>query len=126
MYNKIKTFLNHERYQSIAVFLVLIILAVIFGCQSKVTSILNPRLQITRDQLDLELNQLLTTAEIKFADLDRQDEIKATLYQIGLVTAQTGTFNPIGLITSIAGIIGIGATVDNVRKRKELKNLKSN
>ena len=123
MLQKIKTFLNHERYESIAVILVVVLLAIIFGCESKVNSILYPNNQITRDQLQLELNQLIATAEIKFGQLDRQDELKAALYQIGLVTAQTGTFNPIGLITTIAGIVGIGATVDNVRKRKVIKTL---
>lgn len=125
MLEKIKIFLNHERYQAIAIGLVLILLAVMFGCQSKVSSIINPTLQVSRDELQLELNQLLSTAEIKFSQLDQQDQLKATLYQIGLVTAQTGTFNPIGLITAIAGILGVGATVDNVRKRKTIKTLES-
>lgn len=125
MLDKIKIFLNHERYQSIAIGLIIILLGIMIGCQSKVTSIIHPTLQVTRSELQSELDNLLSAAELKFAALDQQDEIKATLYQVGMVTAQTGTFNPIGLITTIAGILGVGATVDNVRKRKVIKKLEN-
>lgn len=125
MLNKIKIFFNHERYQSISIAIVLILLLSIYGCPSTVESIRKPGTRINRSELENEVNYLLMMAEAKALQLNQQDELKNTLYQIGLTTAQTGTFNPIGLITTIAGIVGVGATADNIRKRRDIKKWES-
>jgi len=125
MLKKIKTFMNHERYQTISVAVVLILLAVIYGCESKVKSILYPDIRITRPQLEIEVNTFLAEAEIRAEQLNIQDELKETIYKVGMTTAQSGTLNPIGVITSMASILGIGAVADNVRRRRDLKKWES-
>lgn len=122
MWDKIKTFLNHERYQTIAIVLVVGLLIWFIGCQSKVKSIVDPARNVTRPQLHAEVEYFLATAETKFADLDKQDEFKQLLLNNAIVFSQTGTINPYAILVTFAGIWGAGATADNIRKRKALKN----
>lgn len=113
--------INHERYQSIAIIVCIGLLLIFYGCESQVASLVRPDQRVGRQEFINEVNQFLNLAEIRIANLDKQDAIRAKLFEIGLLTAQTGAFNPIGLITAMAGILGVGATVDNVRKRRDLK-----
>jgi len=125
MWEKIKKFMNHERYQTISVFLVLIFLGIVYGCESKVDSVRYPGQRISRAQFEIEVNTFLQEAEIRADQLNTQDELKAVLFEVGTMTAQGGTFNPLGVITTIAGILGIGAVTDNVRKRRDIKKWES-
>lgn len=119
----LSTLLNHERYQSIAIVLITALLIWTYGCPSKVDSLRSPGNRLTRTEFEIEVTSLLATAEVRLLDLDRQDNIKRLIFDNLLLTAQSGQFNPVGLGMGIATILGIGATVDNVRKRKEIKNL---
>lgn len=123
--NLIVDLFNHERYQSIAFALVFLLLLIFIGCEPTVTSIMNPGTKLTRSEFEDEVNNYLQMAETKAMQLDKQDAVKNTLYQIGMVTLQTGRINPIGLITAIAGILGTGAAIDNVRKRRTIKRWES-
>jgi len=119
------TLFNHERYQTLSVIAGVLLLIWFWGCQSEVTSLLEPEQKVNRQELELELNSIMAVAEMRFAQMDQQDELKQFLMQQALLVGQTGTINPFALLTSIGAILGIGATVDNVRKRKELKSLKT-
>lgn len=123
MLEKIKKFLNHERYQAISVLIILCIAVWIFGCQSTVKSLLSPQVKVNRAQLQAELDSFITQAQIQFDDLDRQDEIRQTIIEHGLLIARTGVFNPIALIPVVAGILGTGVVVDRVREKKKKKKL---
>ena len=126
MFTKLfNTLFNHERYQSISVLITIAFLLYFFGCESKVRSVTNPERKITRSELQLELDTLVSKCEIGFSQLDKQDEIRNLILQQALIAANATSFNPIGLITSLGTVLGIGATVDNVRKRKEIKKIKT-
>lgn len=120
----LKDLFNHERYESIAIIIAAGLLIWFYGCDSKVPSIINPEIQVNRTELQMEIDQLLSLAEYRYTQLDQQDLLKEALLTHAMLVAQGGTLNPIAVITAIAGILGIGATVDNVRKRKEIKSLK--
>lgn len=120
----LKTLFNHERYESIAIIIAAGMLIWFYGCESKVPGIKDPEKQVTRTELQMEIDQLLDMAEYRYTQLDQQDQIKEALLTHAMLVAQGGTINPIAVVTAIAGVLGIGATVDNVRKRKELKSLK--
>lgn len=119
------TLFNHERYQTIAIILISALLIWTYGCPSQVESLFVPGKHVTRSGLQIEMDTLLATAAARVQDLDQQDAIKRILYQQALLTAAGSQVNILGLVTSIAAVLGIGATVDNVRKRKELKDIKN-
>lgn len=116
--------LNHERYKVIGTVLCICLVFWFYGCESKVQSLVHPERKINRAELQLELDSLISSAGIRIDDLDRQDAFKSALFQQAVLLAQGGTINPMGLGFAVAGILGIGATVDDVRTRKRTKNQK--
>ncbi len=122
----LKNLFNHERYQSIAVLAIMLFLLWFYGCDSKCDSLTRANTQVTRSGLALEIQSLQGLAELRYADLDRQDAFRSTIVEQALIVGATGTLNPYGVLAMLAGTLGIGATVDNVRKRNEIKTLKKN
>ncbi len=114
---------NHERYQTIAVIIAGLLLLYFYGCAPKCISILNPPQRITRPQLEIEIDTFIARANIGYATIEQQEEFRDLLWQQSLTYATTGAINPLALLQSLGAIWGIGATVDNVRKRKEIKRL---
>lgn len=120
-----QTLSNHERYESIAIAISAMLLIWFYGCESKVPSIQNPKRNVTRAVFKMEIDSILQMAEYRYTQLDQQDAIKEALLTNALLVASGGAINPIAVVTSITAILGIGATIDNVRKRKVIKTLKS-
>lgn len=121
----LETLFNHERYQTISFIVACLFLFWVYGCPSQVKSIRVPNRKVTRAELGIEIESFAATAEARFADLDRQDEFKKFVFDNLLLLVSGGQINPAGALVGIATILGIGAGVDNVRKRKELKTLKN-
>lgn len=117
-----KTIFNHERYKLIGGVLCIILVFWFYGCESQVPSLIDPHKKVNRAQLQLELENLIAGAGVRVMDLDRKDAFKSALFEQAVLLAQGGTLNPVGLGLTIAGILGIGATVDDVRTRKRTKN----
>lgn len=120
---KLITFLSKEAGQCIAVLFCLAILVWLYGCQSKVMSLTGSGQLVTRPVIQMELDTFMKLAEIRFADLDRQDAFKQALVNAAILTAETGTFNPMGVIAILFGSLGVGTAVDNVRNRAKIKKL---
>lgn len=97
-----------------------------YGCESKTQSLLVPAKQITRPELVNEIDYLMQKYEIAISELDKKDEFRNTILQQSIIIAQTGTLNPLGIATSILAILGVGAGADNVRLRKQRKNVDKN
>jgi len=124
--------IQHNQGMTVALIIVCSLMVWTFGCQSKITSHISGT-KVTRAELELEvdvqvkrmeveLDQLQEQAQLKFLALDRQDEIKRKLFEFAALTAQSGTFNPIGFITLAGTLIGMGLGVDNRIKDKVIKN----
>jgi len=116
------TLFNHERYTSIGVLISLGVLLFIFGCQPKCRSLLTDEM-ITRGELVAEIEMINAKAENAELSLQQQEDFQKFLLEQGVIIAAGGGVNPIGIITSLAGILGVGATVDNVRKRVTIKKM---
>lgn len=104
-----------------------------FGCESSVTSLTDPTRKVTAAELNLEveaesmrlqaeLEQLIKHAQLKYVELARQDAIKQKLLDFALLTSEAGAFNMSGLIGLVAGVVGVGAVVDNRIKDKVIRN----
>ncbi|MBA7618970.1 hypothetical protein ES703_26302 [subsurface metagenome] len=119
---KVKSFLNHERYQVVAAAIAIFLIVFGISCESRVRSISNPDLRISRDELNAEVEAFVTKATTKYRDLDRQDELKVLLYDKFMLWTATGVFNPVAILPTIFSILGVGAVTDNVRKRKVIKD----
>jgi hypothetical protein len=137
--NAIKTWISHNQGMFVALMIVTGLLVWTYGCESTVSSLTTEDKKVTRDELNLEVQQetqrleaeldLLTKkAALKFQKLDRQDEIKQKLFNFAAVSAESGTVNPLGVITLLGAFLGAGAVVDNRIKDKVIANrpLKTN
>lgn len=95
----------------------------LYSCESQVKSLDGTGTLINRAELQLELDRFMGMAELRMADLDRQDAFRTLIIENSLLLVQGTPFNPVGIITAIAGIYGVthGASkvVRRVRKGQE-------
>lgn len=117
------TLFNHERYQIISLLIATGLLIWFLGCEPKCKSLIDPTQQVTRAELEIEIDSIISQANIAYASLEKQEELRDFLFQQSLAGLTAGTVNPLALIGSAATILGIGAGADNIRKRKEIKRL---
>jgi len=117
----------------VALLIIAGLLAWTFGCESKVSSLIEPSKMVTREELNIEISReqqrleselsvLTKQAELKQQQLDRQDAIKQKLFEFAAVTAEAGTVNPAGVLALLGSILGFGAIIDNRIKDKVIKN----
>ena len=92
-----------------------------YGCEPETKSLIDPNLKVNRTQLQSELEFLVATSHARFQDLDRQQQFRDMILQQSILIAETGDVNPVGLLTSIIALLGIGAGADDLRVRKKLK-----
>ena len=121
MYEKVKKLMNHERYQVVTIIIVLTFMIYLQGCPSKCDSMITDNHRVTRSELTAEVDLILARAGEKIKTLDQQDAFKKLIAQNALLFTTAGTINPVGLMTAAFSILGIGATVDNIRRRKDEK-----
>ena len=118
-----KKLIKHNVFQVIAIVHIALILFWVFGCNSKVISLNDHGLKINRVELQNELETILRSAEIRFADLDKQDRFKQIIFENAALFAGGGTVNITGLLTTLAAVFGFGAVVDNRRKDTVIKTV---
>jgi len=119
------------RHQLGLSFMLVVMIGVLLwvGCESTTPSLKDPGAKVTRGQLILEYETEIAAIEGKMVnigkkfelaeqDLDKQDQLKAGLVQMGSVIAEGGTLNYTGLIPLILSGLGIGAMADNVTKNR--------
>lgn len=122
MTKKILEFMNHQRFQVIGTSICIVLIVWGASCESKVRSLRDPTQKVTRDELNIEVDTFLATAEIRYKQLDRLDQLKDLVFDKLLLWAQGGGFNPIGIIPLVLGIWGGSAAIDNVRLRRNIRN----
>lgn len=115
---KLIKFCNDNHHYIIAALIITALSFWTFGCESQVSSIMDPEKMISRDELQLELDYLIGQATIKFTALDKQDEIKRQLLDAANVISQSGQVNPSGLLNIAATI---GAISFGLNRNKKLK-----
>ena len=86
------------------------------GCEPKTISLKQGNKLINRQELQLELDQIMGTAQLRMADLDRQDQLRAIILQNALILVQGQPYNPVGLITAAAAVYGLTQGGKNISK----------
>ncbi len=92
------------------------ILFYVYGCEPKTRSLIDGNRQINRQELQLELDQIIGLAQLRLVDLDKQEQFRAVILQNALILVQGQPYNPLGIITAIAGIYGVMQGSRNVTK----------
>lgn len=92
-----------------------------YGCPSRVKSLTNPDILVTRPELQIELDRIIATAEFRMADLDRQDAFRDIIFKNALLVVETGTLNPAGIITLLLGLYGATRGASDIKDRIKKK-----
>lgn len=71
---------------------------------------------------EIDLEWLAGRAQLGFDKLDRDDAVRKKLFEFAVLSASTGGPSTAGVITLLAGILGVGAVADNRIKDKVIKN----
>jgi len=87
-----------------------------YGCEPKVSSLTDRKVRVNRQELQLELDQIINMAQLRMASLDQQDKFRAVVLQNALVLVQGQPLNPLGIITAIASVYGIMQGSSNLTK----------
>lgn len=87
-----------------------------YGCESKVRSLTDRNHFVNRQELQLELDQFISLAQFRVADLDQQDAFRSIFLQNALILVQGQPLNPVGILTLLAGIYGIQQGASNATK----------
>lgn len=94
-----------------------------YGCPSRVPSLLHPDVRITRPELQIELDTIIATAEYRLASLDSQDQFRDIIFKNAMLMVQGGAINPVGVLTGLAALYGIGVAgkqvKDKIKKKQE-------
>lgn len=129
---KIWTWIRHNPFFAVALFLLLLFLFWLLGCESTAPSPIDPTRNVTRPQLQIEIDSFLSRVEVTTDQLDKKDQLKELFAQGAAQLLQGGSVNYFSVLLSALSIVGIGATLDNKRKdgvildrKKEIKQLKS-
>lgn len=96
----------------------------LYSCESKVKSLVEPDTLINRAELQLELDTFMSKAAMRMADLDRQDAFRSLIIENSLVLVQGLPFEPVGIITAIAGIYGLTHATSKVVRAAQKTQIK--
>lgn len=129
----IAKWIRHNQGVFVALIVCVVLLVWTYGCQSKVTSLLDPSKMVTAEELALEieeesarlqveLDSLLKRAELKQQEMYRMDLLKQKLFDFVAITVDGGTVNPAGVVALLFTVLGVGAVTDNRIKDKVIKN----
>lgn len=99
-----------------------LLLVYAYGCEPTTSSLLTTGEKVNRKQLLTEFEMLEYKLERSIENLDQQQRIRDIVFQQGLIIAQSGGVNPVGLITALMSVLGVGAVADDIRLRKKIKN----
>ena len=102
-----------------------IILLYVFGCESTTRSLEDPQTKVTRAELQNELETILAKYELRNIELTRQDRIRDIITQNALIIAETGGANPIGIITTLLAVYGVGSATRDTKNAIKAKTKKS-
>jgi hypothetical protein len=79
------------------------------GCPIRAPSPRNPSQLLTAAELHIELEHLLQLYELRQGEISEKQRIRTLIINNALTIASAPTLNPLGILTSLAGIYGLGS-----------------
>ena len=67
----------------------------VMACPPQTTSLSDSHTEVTREELQLELETIISTAKIRMADLNKQDELRQIILQNGVLIIESVSVNPL-------------------------------
>jgi hypothetical protein len=113
-------FFNENHWQVIAVIILCAAGVWFYGCESRVQSIVNPAVKVTRTELMGEVDAFLATAKAREMTLDEQDALRKKILDNAALFAQGGAMNPMGALNMIVSIFAVSSAVDSRKKLKDV------
>jgi len=131
---KVSELIRHNQSMFISICLSLFFALWFFGCDSTTQSLVNPNVKVTEGVLNIEytselarleneLNALKAMTEVRLQDLHKQDAFKQALFENAQLIVSGNNPNPLGILSLIGTIFGIGAIIDNRKKDGIIKGL---
>lgn len=108
--------------QTIAIVLALSVTVWLVGCPPTAPSPLDPTKQLTAAELAAELEYIIVRFDISQADIAQQERFRKILINNALLIVETGTFNPLGILTGLAALYGVGSAGNSLKNK--IKNKK--
>lgn len=99
--------IKHYKRAIITVLVTFSVCIWLYACESQVKSLDGSKRLINRAELQLELDRFIGMAEIRMADLDKQDALRMLIIENSLLVVQGMPFNPFAFLTGLAGIYGV-------------------
>lgn len=93
-----------------------------WGCPARTPSLFVDGQQVTRAELQIELDSIIATAKYRMADLDKQDQIRDIIFQNALLMVDGGTLNPVGILTGLAALYGLTRGGSDIVKKVKKKS----
>lgn len=92
-----------------------VLLLLCVSCPPTTKSLFNNSKKITRPELQLELDTIIATAQLRLADLDKQQQLRDVILKNALIMVETGTFSPFGMATALFGFYGIATAATKAK-----------
>lgn len=87
----------------------------LYSCEPKAQSLSNNGRLLTRDELRIELDHFIATAEIRFASIERQRQLRTMVLNNALVLVEGQPANPVGILTGLLAIYGTTQAAKNAK-----------
>ena len=107
--------LNKHKTALIGYLICLAIMLFIYSCEPKAQSLSNNGKLVTGAELQLELNHFIDTAEIRFASIERQRQLRALILNNALIVVEGQPANPLGILTGLLAIYGTAQAAKNTK-----------
>lgn len=122
MLQKIWTAIKHNHVLVVSMLACVVLIAWTYGCQITTRNPFEPSEKVTRPELDAEIENYVAKVSLAYKDLAKQEEIRSLIFNSAVAYASGEGVNPVGVITTLASILGIGAVIDNRRKDAVIKS----
>lgn len=120
---KILSFLSSNSPHILTTIFIFFLIWYAYGCTPKTKSLIDDTKKVDLQELNLEFDTLLAKHKIRIEDLQKQQELKNFIFNQAFTISQEGEINPLGILTSLIALLGIGSTIDDIKQRKTVKKL---